>query len=46
MTQPRNQQRTDRIQSGASATGGGGKHHDYPTQTLFEQIKEKQVYSI
>jgi hypothetical protein len=48
MAQPRNHQRIDRVHSlGSGTVGGGGgavDHHDYATQTLFDQIKEKKVY--
>jgi len=47
MAQPRNHQRIARVHSSGSGTGGGGgavDHHDYATQTLFDQIKEKKVY--
>jgi len=51
MAQSRNQKKTDRMQSAVSITAGGGvavtdNPNDYPTQTLFEQIKDKQVYYI
>jgi len=48
MTQPRNRQRIDRILSVASGAGGGGAidHHEYATQTLFDQVKQKKVYYI
>jgi hypothetical protein len=50
MAQSRNQKKNDRMQSAASITAGGGvvadNPNDYPTQTLFEQIKDKQVYYI
>ncbi len=49
MAQPRNHKRIDRVRSVGSPAGGGGgaiDHHDYATQTLFDQIKEKKVYQI
>ena len=45
MAQVRNHQRANRILSAGSA-GGANDHHEFPTQTLFDHIKEKQVYSI
>jgi hypothetical protein len=44
MTQARNHQRTERILSTGSHAGHGAIDlHNYPPQTLFEQVKEKKV---
>jgi hypothetical protein len=45
MTQARSYQRSDRIQSAGSPTGGGVvvDQNEYATQTLFDHIKEKKV---
>ena len=43
MAQARTYQRSDRLHSAGSPTGGGGDHNEYATQTLFDHIKEKKV---
>ncbi|CAF5174447.1 unnamed protein product, partial [Rotaria magnacalcarata] len=44
MPEARNHQRPHRLSSSESGVGGGHHHHhhEYPNQTLFEHIKEKQ----
>lgn len=42
MAQARNYQRANRVLSGGSG-GGANDHHEYPTKTLFDHIKEKKV---
>ncbi len=45
MTHQRNHQRNDRLLSSTTATGAVD-HHEYPTHTLFDQIKDKKVLNI
>lgn len=44
MAQARNHHRSTRILSAES--GGTHEHSEYPTQTLFEHVKEKKVLCI
>jgi hypothetical protein len=46
MAHLRNHKKNDRITSGASAAGGTADHNEYATQTLFDHIKEKKVYTL
>ena len=47
MAQARIYQRSDRLQSAGSPTGGGaGDHNEYATHTLFDHIKDKKVHPI
>ncbi|CAF2512289.1 unnamed protein product [Rotaria sp. Silwood2] len=43
MAQTRNHQKSNRILSVGSGGGAAVDHHEYPIQTLFEHIKEKQL---
>lgn len=44
MAQARNNHRVDRIPSAGSVTGAD--QHEYATQTLFDQVKERKVLTI